>query len=163
MKNQSGFTLIDLVASIALLVLLAATALPRFGELRAEVRRGVLESAAISMQSAAVQVYAKALMQDGLAQADMVTNNGNIIETRFGYPQANAAHSAHDDISDLVDISGDQSLAFQDGGGAMRRLGYDTDGDGRVTDDNCFIIYNDSDGIGELPVIDILDANLADC
>ena len=163
MKNQSGFTLIELVAVIVLLGVLAVTALPRFIDLRGDARRGVLESVAASMQSAAVQVYAKALMQDSLAAADTVNDNGDTIETRFGYPQANAADAANDDIDDLVDISGDESLIFQDGGGAVRRVGYDADGDGRVTDDNCFIIYNDSDGIGELPVIDILDANLADC
>ena len=161
MKNQSGFTLIELVAVIVLLGVLAVTALPRFIDLRGDARQGVLESVAASLQSAAVQVYAKALMQDSLANTDTVSDNGVLIDTRLGYPRANSV--GNEDISDLVDISGDDSLVFQPGGGAVRRVGYDADGDGNVTDDGCFIIYNNATAVGTLPEITIADANLAGC
>ncbi len=161
MNKQSGFTLIELVAVIVLLGVLAVTALPRFIDLRGDARLGVLESVAASMRSASVQVYAKALMQDSLASTDTVNDNGELIDTRFGYPRANSV--GNEDISNLISIDGDDSLIFQDGGGAVRRVGYDADDDGNVTDDNCYIIYNNSIAVGDLPEIDILDANVADC
>jgi MSHA pilin protein MshA len=161
MNKQSGFTLIELVAVIVLLGVLAVTALPRFIDLRGDARLGVLESVAASMRSASVQVYAKALMQDSLASTDTVNDNGELIDTRFGYPRANSV--GNEDISNLISIDGDDSLKFQDGGGAVRRVGYDADDDGNVTDDNCYIIYNNSIAVGDLPEIDILDANVADC
>lgn len=161
MSKQSGFTLIELVAVIVLLGVLAVTALPRFIDLRGDARLGVLESVAASMQSASVQVYAKALMQDSLAATDTVNDNDAIIDTRFGYPRSNSV--GNEDISNLISIEGDDSLLFQAGGGAVRRVGYDADGDGSVTDDNCYIIYNNSIAVGDLPQIDIEDANVADC
>ena len=161
MNKQSGFTLIELVAVIVLLGVLAVTALPRFIDLRGDARLGVLESVAASMRSASVQVYAKALMQDSLASTDTVNDNGELIDTSFGYPRANSV--GNEDISNLISIDGDDSLIFEDGGGAVRRVGYDADDDGNVTDDNCYIIYNNSIAVGDLPEIDILDANVADC
>lgn len=161
MNKQSGFTLIELVAVIVLLGVLAVTALPRFIDLRGDARLGVLESVAASMRSASVQVYAKALMQDSLASTDTVNDNGELIDTRFGYPRANSV--GNEDISNLISIDGDDSLIFQDGGGAVRRVGYDADDDGNVTDDNCYIVYNNSAAVGDLPQIDILEANVADC
>lgn len=152
MNKQSGFTLIELVAVIVLLGVLAVTALPRFIDLRGDARAGILDSLVGSMQSAAVQVYAKALMQDSLAQNDTVNDNGNTIGTRFGYPRANGLNGDQD-ISNLVDIQGDPSLVFQAGGNNNRRVGYDADGDGNVTDDGCYAQYTNSTAVGTLPTI----------
>lgn len=160
MNKQSGFTLIELVAVIVLLGVLAVTALPRFIDLRGDAREGILNSLVGSMQSAAVQVYAKSLMQDSLAEDGTVNDNGDLIGTRFGYPQANALDAAHDDISDLVDIQGDDNLRFEDDGGEFRSVGYDVDGDLDVTDDGCYAQYNNSVAAGDLPLIEVVDATL---
>lgn len=160
MNNQKGFTLIELVAVIVLLGVLAVTALPRFIDLRGDARAGILDSLVGSMQSATVQVYAKSLMQDSLAQDSTVNDGGDLIGTRFGYPQANALDAAHDDISDLVDIQGDVNLRFQDDGGEVRSVGYDADGDLDVTDDGCYAEYNNSGAAGDLPLIRVVDATL---
>ena len=87
---QQGFTLIELVAVIVLLGVLAVTALPRFMDLRGDARQAVMESMQGSLQGAATQVYAKALIQDSLARTDTVDDNGTLIDTRFGYPMANS-------------------------------------------------------------------------
>lgn len=160
MNNQKGFTLIELVAVIVLLGVLAVTALPRFIDLRGDARAGILDSLVGSMQSAAVQVYAKSLMQDSLAEDATVTDNGDLIGTRFGYPQANALDAAHDDISDLVDIQGDDNLRFQAvaGGDDDRWVGYDADGDLDVDDDGCYAQYSNSGGVGALPEIMVVDS-----
>jgi MSHA pilin protein MshA len=161
MNKQSGFTLIELVAVIVLLGVLAVTALPRFVDLRGDARAGVLESVVASMQSASVQIYAKALMQDSLGGNDTVRDGENpdgsprLVATAFGYPAAN--DGTNEDIENLITIDGDDSLIFQNGGGNVRRVGYNADGDGRVDDDGCYITYTESTAPGTLPNIEITD------
>lgn len=58
MKQQAGFTLIELVMVIVILGILAATALPKFSDLGAEARSAVLEGTKGSINSAAITYYA---------------------------------------------------------------------------------------------------------
>jgi MSHA pilin protein MshA len=58
MKQQSGFTLIELVMVIVVLGILAATALPKFTDLGGEARTATLEATKGAINSAAVTYYA---------------------------------------------------------------------------------------------------------
>lgn len=159
MKKHSGFTLVELVAVIVLLGILSVAALPRFVDLRSDARKGVLQGVVGSTQSAAVQIYAKALIQNSVGATGTVSDGATTVATVFGYPAAN--DTTNDDISDLIDLQGDPAnrpiFEVAVAAATTREFGYDDDGDGSVDDDGCYGIYTNSGAAGTLPSI-VVDA-----
>ena len=86
-KQQSGFTLIELVIVIVILGLLAATALPRFSNLTQSARVASLNGVAGSLRSAASIAHATQLV-NGSASNVAVTLDGQSIAMTNGWPTA---------------------------------------------------------------------------
>ncbi|WP_290653859.1 type II secretion system protein [Idiomarina sp.] len=91
MRNQKGFTLIELIIVIVVLGILAVTAAPQFVDFSTDARSSAVKGLKGSLQGASQTIYARAAVDGSLdgTKAAPVTVEG--IDTVFGYPAASQA------------------------------------------------------------------------
>ena len=129
-KQQSGFTLIELVIVIVILGLLAATALPRFSDLTSDARIATLGGMKGALQSAATIAHATYLAKGQASSAD-VDMDGATVSMSAGWPTD----------ADVVDAIQDYT-GFTHAGGVFT-----------VTTD-CYVTYDNPDS-GTFPSVTI--------
>lgn len=98
MKNQHGFTLIELVVSITILAIMMAIALPKFISLQGDARVGKMNGALASVKAAATLAHAQLVARGYEANyngtpgsggtAQIVAEGGIIMSYANGYPTA---------------------------------------------------------------------------
>ncbi len=93
MKQQKGFTLIELVAVIVILGILSVTAAPRFLNLQQDARIAVMKNIRPALELVVNGVYFKSVIQgtdkiyDTFKNGTYTEVNGVEINTYYGYPQ----------------------------------------------------------------------------
>lgn len=85
-KQQSGFTLIELVVVIVILGLLAATALPRFVNLSGQARLASLQGVAGGVRSSAALARAQWLVLGSTTGGTLSIDGVNVTVNASGYP-----------------------------------------------------------------------------
>lgn len=91
MRNQKGFTLIELIIVIVVLGILAVTAAPQFINFSGDARASALKGMEGSVKGATQLAYSKAAIEGEETDATAtVSVKGTDVNLVFGYPDASA-------------------------------------------------------------------------
>ena len=79
-RNQKGFTLIEIIAVLVILGILAAVAIPKYFDLQSDARGKALGGALAALQSTATQYYSQGLLNGSFtANSWTAPGSGNTI------------------------------------------------------------------------------------
>lgn len=154
MKQQSGFTLIELVIVIIILAILSVSALPKFLDLQSDARQGSMQGLKAALESASTFTFTKARMENLGDRALEELSSG--IKIRYGYPRATQT-----ELKKVLDFSEDDWKLSSPSNAVIFTIASETDDltNTQIYDESiCKLTYNQAEK-DERPVIAISGCN----
>lgn len=154
MKQQKGFTLIELIIVIVILGILAVTAAPRFIDIQKDARVETMQGIKAAIQGASQLVYAKAAIKGVQKQlSDDVTISNAVVDVKYGYPDVSDFTSIAD-FQTFVDIEGGKLEIEDETGDELIRIKFT--GVTSTATGGCYVQYTNASAPGAVPDIAVV-------